>query len=385
MPEKGKKVRRTKILYLIPQLIIGGTERHLADLVTHLDKQRFEPVVWCTGEWGAIGDEMVETGIKVIKYPLSFYRPGEFLMAAFFIKRGNFDVFHSYGYGSHFIDAVLAKTQGIPTYISSRRNVRHWPRGEKLHLVERVRNYLSDIVIANSEAVKRKSAEVERIAPDKIKVIYNGVDLEEANTKGAGRNLREELDIPDNYIIIGNLANLKPIKGQEYLIQAFAKVMERANRLKLVIIGEGPERERLSALADKLEIGEHVIITSIKSSRFDLVRLFDIFVLSSLTEGFSNVIIEAMAMGKPVIATDVGGNGEAVVHGKTGVLVPPADPEAMASAIIDLASDPELRARFGEAGKKRVEEHFTLRKMVEEYERLYKQLIHQKRGDVPKD
>ena len=373
-------MRKIKILYLIPQLLVGGTERHLCDLVTHLNRKKFEPVVWCTGQWGPIGDEMVKAGARVVRYPLSFYHLGDLVKASCFIKKEKFDIFHSYNsYGPHFIDAVIAKITGIPVYISTRRNMRHWKGGNKLHLAENIRNYLSDIVIANSEAVKRKTVEVEGMPPDRIKVIYNGVDINDANTRNMNHDLRERLNIPDDHVIVGNLANLKPIKGQKYLIQAFAKVLERAEKVKLIIAGEGSEKERLSNLVEKLRIRGDVTIANFENQRFDLLSLFDIFVLPSLSEGFPNVLIEAMATSKPIIATDVGGNREAVIHGKTGYLVPAGDFRRMANAIANLLSNKSLQVKFGHLGRKRVEKMFSLEKMVSKTEELYERLLKKKR------
>ena len=161
-----EKTQKIKVLYLIPQLLTGGTERHLCDLVTHLNSEKFEPVVWCIGQWGPIGDEITSAGIKVINQPLRIYRIDGIIKAFWFVRKGRFDIFHSYSYGSFFIDAIISKVAGVPIYISSRRNIRHWKGGNKLHLGERIRNWISDVIVANSVAVKRKSIEIEKIRPD---------------------------------------------------------------------------------------------------------------------------------------------------------------------------------------------------------------------------
>jgi glycosyltransferase involved in cell wall biosynthesis len=358
---------KIKILYLIPQLTVGGTERNLYELATRLDKSRFEPTVWCMGESEPFGRMLEAAGIRVMKKHNRVYRPDDLFGLASFLRKEGFDVFHSYHYGAHFMDAVAAKSAKVPFYVSSRMNVRHWRGGERLHFSERIRNALSAVVVANSEAVKKKCAEVENIPKQKMRVIYNGVNLKEADENSAEKTCRDHL-------VVGSLANLKPVKGQKYLIRAFARVLEKKPKTRLVLVGDGPDKDGLKDLAADLGIGDDVVIKVSQENRFSVIDSFDVFVSSSLAEGFSNSILEAMAKGKPVIATSVGGNSEAVIDGVNGYIVPPADPDALAAAIITLLSDDETRRRFGGSGRRRVEEYFTLEKMVGKHEKLYEDL-----------
>lgn len=376
-----KKIK-IKIVYFIPQLLIGGTERHLYDLVTHLDKELFECVVWCPGPWGPIGNELLQAGIKIIrfKFPYRIFFFHRFLKPIYYLKSKRFQIFHSYGYGPHYIDTIIAKLSGIPIYISSRRNIRHWSGGEKLHLGERIRNHFSDLVIANSEAVKKKSIEIEKIEPEKIKVIYNGVDFTKINLSSEKSQYKKGLGIPEDYTVIGNLANLKPVKGQKLLIEAFAKIFKKVNKVKLVISGEGPEKENLLKLADNLNIKDSITIVNSYLNRFELLNLFDIFVFPSLAEGFPNAIIEAMVMGKPVIASNVGGIPEAVIDGETGFLF--ETESDLINKLNVLISDEVIREKMGMNGRERAQRVFSLNEKIKEYEELYENLLHRKRNRV---
>lgn len=359
---------KIRIIYYIPQLTIGGGERHLYDLITLLDKKLFQTVVFCPGPWGTVGDELISRGIEVLRFSSS--------RLLFYLAGKGFDIFHSFGYGPHYKDAIIAKMAGIPIYISSRRNMRHWEDGGRLHFGERIRNYLSDIVVANAEAVKKKAVEIERINPERIRVIYCGVNFAHIPSFFKNDELKKELGILGNDIVMGNLANLKPIKGQRRLIEAFAEVLKKFANIKLVIAGEGPEEKRLLELADKLNIRNNVIFVKQRWNRFELLDIFDIFVLSSYSEGFPHAVIEAMAMGKPVVCSFVGGIPEAVIDGQTGFLFQ-TEPQ-LAEKILLLIEKKALRDKMGAMGKQRVKDKFDMREKVKEYEGLYEDLLRSK-------
>jgi L-malate glycosyltransferase len=360
-----------KIIYYLPQLTIGGTEKHLLDLTTHLNKDRYLPAVWCPGPWGNIGDELLKNNIEVVTFKIPFQLLNFFL----YLKRNNFDIFHSYGYGTHYIDTVIAKLSGIPIYISSRRNMRHWEGGEKLHISERIRNYFSDIVIANSEAVKFKSIHTEKLPSEKITTIHNGISLPETKPSLTNIQLRKELGIPENSIVIGNIANLKAVKGQRYLLEAFAKLARQINNINLVLVGEGPDKDNLLVTANLSGIKHRVHITNSYTSIFDFLNMFDIFVLPSLSEGFSNALLEAMAMGKPVITSDVGGMSELVTNHETGLIVKPADSNELAEAILALLDNPKLCQILAVNAKRKARNSFSLQTMINHFETVYEDLM----------
>lgn len=367
---------KIKIIYYIPQLTIGGTERHLFYLVKHLEKQKYVPVVWCPGPWGDIGNELLKLNIEVVTYKISFQLLDLFL----YLKRNKFDIFHSYGYGTHCFDAVIAKLAGIPIYITSRRNMRHWAGGDKLHTTERIRNYFSEFVIANSEAVKNRASRIEKMPSEKIRTIYNGISLSNIKLHSLNGHLKKELGIPRDNIVIGSIANLKPVKGQKYLVEAFNKIAGKRNHTSLVLVGDGPEKENLLKTAEILGIKDRIFIRHSYRHVFDFLNMIDIFVLPSLSEGFSNALLEAMVMSKPVIATKTGGNSELICDNKTGLLVEPGNADALADAVLSLIDDVEYRNEIGKNAGKRTMECFSLEAMVNQFEAVYKNLLINKKS-----
>jgi glycosyltransferase involved in cell wall biosynthesis len=186
---------------------------------------------------------------------------------------------------------------------------------------------------------------------------------------------KEALRSVPGEVVIGTIARLVWYKGLEDLLKAAALIVRRYPSARFLVVGDGPLRQALEEKARALRLNGTVRFLGAVPNASSLLPHFDIFVLSSLWEGMSNSLLEAMAAGKPVVATDVGGSPEVVIDGKTGFLVPPKDPEALASAILHLLADRELARNLGEAGRIRVESEFTLEIMVARLEELYDSLL----------
>ncbi|MDZ7393132.1 MAG: glycosyltransferase family 4 protein [candidate division KSB1 bacterium] len=231
---------------------------------------------------------------------------------------------------------------------------------------------LASRVIANSWATARA---LRRNAPwlpaEHIEVIYNGIDPSPFLT--APPLLRAELRIPARAKVVGFVGQLDERKGIHYLVQAFSLVHKRHPEAILLMVGEGPLREWIEAQAAALGLAEAVILCGFRSDVPAVMHSIDLLVLPSLWEGFGIVLIEAMAAGKPVVTTDVSSMPEIVEHGKTGLLVPPADAEALAAAISRLLGEPELGRTLGRAGRVRVEHRFAIDRMIEQLEELFAQ------------
>lgn len=367
-----------KVLYIIPWLKTGGSETYVLNLVKHLNKERFQVTVWCEGEWGPIGDEMRKAGVTVIHRPMLPYRPDHVLGMVRYIRKNRFDIVQSLKYGPNFMDALVCKLSHIKVFISSRRNIRHWSGTLKMHVGERLRNLMTDHIIANSESVKDLTIVVEHVPATKITVIYNGVDLEKVDAARykTDKSFRSSLAIPSGAVVVGNLANLREVKGQSYLVKAFADVVGRTDKdVYLVIQGEGPEETKLRALVKELKIEGRVSFSTSPKDRFKVMGSFDVFVLPSMGEGFSNALLEAMALSLPCIVSDVGGNPEAVVHNVSGLIVPVKAVEPLAEAILRLVEDPALAKEFGVKAREIVERQYTVQRMVSAHERLYEELL----------
>jgi len=367
-----------RVLFYVPQLGVGGTELHVLALARRLAGDGFGCAVWRSGPSGPVEGLLNKAGIETFYGPLGA-RPAAWLGMGALVRgfrERDFDILHSYGYGPHYLDALVAKWAGIPVYISSRRNVRHWEGGDRLGLAERLRNRLSDAVVANCEAVKRRAVEVEGLDPEGVTVILNGVDLD-GIPRGFDRGAsRAALGCPPDALVLGCLGSLKPVKGQLSLVRAFAAASRREPRLRLVLCGEGPDKDRLLEACRELGVADRVAFTRTVEGRFALLKSLDVFVLPSLHEGFPNALLEAMACGVPVVARRTGGVPEAVEEGRTGFLFD--DDDGLERALGPLLRDPSLRERMGAAAEDRARREFGLDAMAGSYAELYRGLARAK-------
>jgi glycosyltransferase involved in cell wall biosynthesis len=231
-----------------------------------------------------------------------------------------------------------------------------------------------DFMLGNSEAVTRELREMDGIPTERTATIYNGVDSTRFKP-GDARELRSRYGWNDGDVVFGTVANFFAYKRHCDLITAAQMIHRECPNARFVLAGQ--DRGELARVRDHVHgtgLQQAVTIIPGIEDPTDLYRAMDVYVCSSQTEGFSNVLLEAMACGKPVIATDVGGNAEAVVHGNTGIIVPPLTPDAIAGAAIALVRAPELRERMGQNGRIRVEQRFSLEQMVRAHEELYLRL-----------
>ncbi len=274
---------------------------------------------------------------------------------------------------------VPACIAGVPVRIHGEHG---WdvsdPQGTRLkyRLIRRAHRPFVSRYVALSGHIEEYLAQAIGVPRDRISRICNGVDTDRFHPTPGGRELLSGSPLNESrYRVIGTVGRLQAIKDQALIVRAFALLRERlpehAERLRLMIVGDGPLRALLEAEVERLGIADSVWLTGERSDVPETLRAMDVFVLPSLAEGISNTILEAMASGLPVIATDVGGNGELVVPGHTGQLVPARDAEAMAEALAAYVRDPEQARAHGRAGRMRVENEFSLDGMVGRYVELY--------------
>lgn len=285
-----------------------------------------------------------------------------------FLAREKVRIVQTFFESSDLWAGMITKTASDAKLVWSRRDMGILRSG-KHHIAYRMLARMPDAVLAVSEQVRRHAIEVDGVAPERVETIYNGLDLTPWSSKADVRN--------EAGPVITTVGNLRRVKGHDVLIEAAAIVCRQRPEVRFTIGGEVLEPEYFAALERQVvRLGLESNVTFVGGVR-DLPRHLataDLFVLPSRSEGFSNAILEAMAASLPVVATDVGGNAEAVQSGVTGLIVPPENAKALAGAILEILADPQRRSAMGAAGKVAVAENFTtdamMRRIVAVYDRL---------------
>ncbi len=384
---------RIKILYVIGQLGRGGAERQTAELVKRLPRDLFEPVVCCLHGPDVLGDEIEDAGVRVIymekkKGVLS----GTTFRLADLIRRERPAVLHSYLFSANWRSLLAGRLMRVPLIISSVRNVDIHSRSATV-AIEWALAGLTDRVIANAGAVKDHVSRRHLIPAEKIHVVYNGVSLARANGQregapgitsgpegegahgdgavpGAERN-SACADASGRGGCVAMIASLTPKKDHGTFLEAVKLITKYAPEARFRIVGGGPLHDELARRVTSMGLSDVVQLAGARDDIGALLSEIDVSVLTSLKEGCSNVVLESMAAGCPLVVTDVGGNRELIESGVTGYLVPPRDAAGIARHVLELLRDPDLRHRMGEAGRARVRSRFTAGRMVDDTVAFY--------------
>jgi glycosyltransferase involved in cell wall biosynthesis len=372
---------RPTVLHLIDCLFIGGGEMQMADLLRRIDREKFRPLVGCLRKQGQLVSVLEEAGLPVVEFPVRgklFYPRSirEILRLARFMRREGVQIVQTQDLYSHLVGVPAASIARVPIVITNRLDLGHTMKRWHRWALKRL-SFGITRVMANSEGVRTMLTDVEKIDPERIELIYNGVhlDLFQIAPKERGP---VPLAPGDRPIVV--VANLWPVKGHEILFEAAVRVTACYPTAKFVLVGTGTARRAvLEARARALAIDKQILFLGPRQDVPEILSQMEISVLPSLAEGFSNAILESMAAGLPMVATDVGGNREAIVEGETGFLVPPRDPETLADRILRLLGDRTLARRMGRAGRQRIETTFSLERMVSETERFYERLLQEEK------
>jgi len=226
-------------------------------------------------------------------------------------------------------------------------------------------------MVAVAEDIRRFLIDRIGVPREKVRTVYNGIDIKTACSEEDGLRVRRELGIRETTPVLGTIANLYPVKGHTFLLKAAAEVAKAVPQAVWLLAGRGQLLGELQDEAHQLGIADRVRFLGFRDDPAALLQAMDVFILPSLSEGLPVAVLEAMAAGKPVVATDVGGNRELIVDGRMGFLVPPRDPGTLAARTITLLTDKSLADRYAAEGQARVREEFSLERMVSAYEKLY--------------
>jgi len=360
-------------LYLITELDTGGAQMVLWRLLAGLDRERFSPTVACLYNGDkAVAQAIRALGIEVFDARMRHKADLAALLRVYrYIRRAYPAILHTSLFHANLPGRILGRLAGVPVVVCSEHTMAM--ESEWRYRLNRWTIGLVDRVTVVSAQVRDFCTAHIGLPAGKLVLIPNGVELPPAPL-ASRQEVRAELGLPLDALVAGAAGRLDPVKGVRFLIQALA----RLGGVHLAIVGDGPERAALEALAERLGVAGRVHWLGHWHDVQQVLPAFDLFVQPSLHEGLPNTVLEAMAAGLPVVATAVGGTPEAVLDGVTGLLVHPGDPEALARAISRLLDDPATCQAMGQAGRERVAQNFTVERMIAQTETLYEQLLVEK-------
>jgi len=379
-PAVGSTGSPTKILFVIGSLDIGGAERQIVELCTRLDPARYAPAVATLGSAGALAPLLERREIRVFPLGLSSAnKRRRALRRAFSAIRatrslraliGRFDpqIVHAYLLESAVVAAAACSRRRTRLVIAKRALVESITESSFFMPLVRFANARADVIHVNSQAVAEDVVRKERAERAKIRLTYNGVDAS---------RFRPTAERPWRPAVrVGMMANFIPYKGHADVLGAFALLAARFPALELWLWGRfGPMVPQLEASAVRGGFRERVHFQGLTEDPAAAYHQLDIFVSASHEEGFSNSILEAMACGLPIVATQVGGSVEQIENDRSGLLVPPRRPSALAEALARLVDDPLLAERLGQEARRRISECFSLEAMVTATSRVYDELL----------
>ena len=357
--ETLRQGRRIKIAHIALQLDVGGMEKTIVEFARRADRERYELMFVSMTTAGPVFDEIKELGWPVEALGIaSGFRPGIIIRLSRLFREWNTDIVHAHNTKPMLYGAPAARLARVPVVIYTRHGQRHGAT-PKQNILFRLAAKCIDSVVSVSSDSARRSAD-DGIASSRLHTIRNGIDLDRFQFRGP---------FPDGPAV--TVGRLSPEKDIATLLQAAAIAIREQPDFHLEIAGNGSCLDELRRLAAHLGIVKSVTFLGNVNDIPALLARASMSVLSSVTEGISLTLLEASARGLPVVATNVGGNPEVVVHETTGILVPPKDPTSLADAMLRLWRDPALRLRMGLAGRHHVKTQFDVRRMIDEYERLY--------------
>ncbi len=377
---------RITVLFPITDLAMDGAQRQLLELVKGLDKKRFKPVVLTLHPGGPLEREFKQVpDVEVI----SLERKGKYDLLCLFkvlgiLRKMKIDIVQPFLTPATLFGLLPALLRRTPVKIVTERSgpgKRNDHLGYRIYLkAEDFLTRFADWAVPNSHAGQEYLVQ-RGIKPSRIRVIYNGINLSRLTADDEGvEQVRRRLDLPPHGRVVGMMARLFPVKGHAIFLQAAALINQVMPDTRFALVGDGPLRSHLEDMTQELGLASKAVFFGEQRDVGTYLSAFDIAALTSETEGCSNSLLEAMALGKPVVATDVGGNRELVRHGETGFLVPRGDAEPLAQAIIALLQDPDTAEAMGQRAKERVVTQFSLERMVHQYQSLYEETLRQREG-----
>jgi glycosyltransferase involved in cell wall biosynthesis len=368
--------RRPVVCQVLHSLAMGGAEVLAARLARGL-RDRVEFLFACLDDLGTLGEELRREGFPV---HVLGRRPGFdwrcSLALARLLRRAQVDVVHAHQYTPFFYSLTARFLYRRPEVVFTEhgRHFPDYPRRKRM-LVNRVLLRRRDRVVAVGEAVRRALIDNEGIPAGRVEVVYNGIQLPPLPTGAAARaEVRRELAIGPGDLVLVQVARLDYLKDHATAVRTVGRVLKQRPDARLVLVGEGPERARIEEEVRRCGIEGSVRLLGLRTDVARLLAAADVFLLTSISEGIPLTLIEAMAAGLPVVATGVGGVGEVVEDGVTGLLSVAGDDAGLARHVLRLADDAAAARRMGECGRRRAQQTFSEGRMQGDYCHLYDEL-----------
>jgi glycosyltransferase involved in cell wall biosynthesis len=368
---------KINLLHLITELDIGGAEKLLLSLVRKLDSDRYNVIVaYMKGE-GKLAKDFKDSGIRVFDLKMKNRIDARAIIYLYrLLKRENIKILHTHLIQADICGFLAGKTAGVPVIISTRHNPDEFRKKFSIPVwLDGIFANHSDRIIAVSNAVKDFLIKHEKISPQKFAVIHNGIEPGEFIFESGISGKKKESGISLSSPVAGCIGRFDEQKGHMCFLEAIPQILEYFPDAKFIFVGEGPLRRKAERRSKELKIDRNVIFTGIRRDIPGILAIMDIFILPSIFEGFGIVLLEAMAAGKPVIASRVGGIPEIINHNLNGILVEPANSAEIAAAILNLLKEPAKMRRMGEAGREEVKKRFSADTMAKKIETLYNEII----------
>jgi glycosyltransferase involved in cell wall biosynthesis len=365
-----------RLLHLLNTLDDASLNRLVLNLVRGLDQERYELYVGCLFGGGPLADELRRAGASVVNFEMQGYRDLGVISRVYrYIRCHDVQGVHTHILRADLVGWLASRLAGSHYLFATKHNLGYTAGQEKRairNLLYYASLYMPDVVIIVSDWLRQRLARLPGLSDGRVVTIHNAIDADYYFTPEARDACRRELGITAEMDIIGYLGRLVPGKGLETLIEAMPTILQAHPQVRLLLVGEGPLRDVLIDLAHDKGVAPLVTFTGFRADVPRLLAALDLFVLPSLAEGLPLSLLEAMAAGKPAVATPVGGVLELIEDEVTGLLVRPSDPAALAMAILRLLEDKGLAERVRCQARFHVVERFRLDRMVQAYDALYR-------------
>ncbi len=380
MPE-DPAAGKIRVCLLLPRLGIGGAETHVMQLLERLDRSRFDVSLCCLKvgdpEWERRARELAD-GYEVLQFRMRSL-PFALLRLARYLERGRFDVLHCHLSLADVLGRIAGAIARVPVVVTTEHGKHLWKSKPHL-LLERLLMPATDLRICVSRDIIEIRRRREGTPPDKLAYIPNGVD-----SASVRKTLRGKADVmaefgwePNDRLVLA-VGRLVPAKSYATLVEAVSLLRSRFPDARCLIVGEGSARDDAVAAIERFGAAGAVALAGARTDIPDFLAAADVFALTSIREGLPVSLLEAMAAGKAIVATSVGGIPDAITDGETGILVPPGDPVAAADAISRLLGDSALRGSLGAAAAAVAEERFGIESVARRVGEAYQTLLARKR------